>query len=112
MFDFANGIEKYRDQILKAERDLWKIPEEGYREFKTNAYMIKAFEDLGYTLTIADGITGFYTTIDTGIEGPTVLLLAELDALFCSSHPECDSQTGVVHACGHHAQMASMLGLA
>ncbi|MBQ0099774.1 MAG: amidohydrolase [Firmicutes bacterium] len=106
-------VEKHRDLILKAERDLWKIPEVGYKEFKTNAYMLNAFKNLGYTdITLAEGITGFYTVIDTGKEGPTVLVLAELDALYCSSHPECDKTTGAVHACGHHAQMSAMIGLA
>lgn len=105
-------VEKHKDFILKAERELWKMPEAGYKEYKTDAYMKKAFRDLGYNLTEAGDITGFYTVIDTGKSGPTVLALAELDALYCSEHPECDKVTGAVHACGHHAQCAAMLGLA
>ena len=105
-------VEKHKDFILKAERELWKMPEAGYKEYKTDAYMKKAFRDLGYNLTEAGDITGFYTVIDTGKPGPTVLVLAELDALYCSEHPECDKVTGAVHACGHHAQCAAMLGLA
>ncbi|MBO7150002.1 MAG: amidohydrolase [Clostridia bacterium] len=105
-------VEKYSDLILNAERDIWEMPEPGYFEYKTNAYMIKAFEDLGYTLTKAEDITGFYTTIDTGKAGPTLLILAELDCVLCDSHPECDKETGYVHACGHHAQCATLLGIA
>ncbi len=105
-------VEKYSDLILKAERDLWKIPETGYFEYKTNDYMIKAFEKMGYTLTKAEDITGFYTVVDTGKAGPTVLILAELDALICPTHPECDKETGAVHCCGHHVQCATMLGIA
>ncbi|MBE7081720.1 MAG: amidohydrolase, partial [Clostridiales bacterium] len=105
-------VEKYSDLILKAERDLWKIPETGFFEYKTNDYMIKAFEKMGYTLTKAEDITGFYTVVDTGKEGPTVLILAELDALICPTHPECDKETGAVHCCGHHVQCATMLGIA
>ena len=107
-----NFVEKHKDFILKAERDLWKMPEVGYKEFKTDAYMKDRFRELGYEITAAEGITGFYTVIDTGKEGPTVLVLAELDALYCADHPECDKETKAVHACGHHAQMAAMLGLA
>lgn len=105
-------VEKYKDYILKAERDLWKMPEVGYKEFKTDAYMKEQFRKLGYTITEAEGITGFYTVIDTGKEGPTVLVLAELDALYCADHPDCDKNTHAVHACGHHAQCAAILGLA
>ena len=105
-------VEKYADLVIKAERDMWAIPETGFFEYKTNDYMIKAFEDMGYELTKAEGITGFYTVVDTGKEGPTVLVLAELDALICDTHPECDKQTGAVHCCGHHAQCAAMLGIA
>ena len=101
-----------KDLILNAERDLWKIPEVGYKEYKTDAYMKAEFRKLGYEITEADGITGFYTVIDTGKVGPTVLVLAELDALYCADHPDCDKETKAVHACGHHAQMAAMLGLA
>lgn len=106
------NVEKHRARILKAERDIWKTPEPGYREVKTNAYMKKAFEEMGYTLTAPEEITGFYTVLDTGREGPTVLVLAELDSLLIATHPECDPVTTAVHACGHHAQCAAMLGIA
>lgn len=105
-------VEKHKDLILKAEKDIWKTPEVGYKEFKTDAYMKAAFRKLGYEITEAEGITGFYTVIDTGKDGPTVLALAELDALYCADHPDCDKETKAVHACGHHAQCAAMLGLA
>lgn len=107
-----NLIGKHKDLILKAERDIWKTPEVGYKEYKTDAYMKAAFRKLGYELTEAGDITGFYTVIDTGREGPTVLVLAELDALYCADHPECDKDTKAVHACGHNAQCAAILGLA
>ena len=105
-------VEKHKEYILKAERDIWATPEVGYKEYKTDAYMKAEFRKLGYTLTEAGDITGFYTVIDTGKAGPTVLVLAELDALYCADHPECDKETKAVHACGHHAQCAAMLGLA
>ena len=70
------------------------------------------FIKLGYEITEADGITGFYTVYDTKKQGPTVLVLAEMDALYCSEHPDADKETGAVHACGHNTQMAIMLGLA
>lgn len=106
------AVEKHRKLILDAERYIWKNPETGYKECKTSDYLAKNFEALGYKLTYADGITGFYTVIDTGRVGPEVLILGELDSIICPSHPECDKETGAVHACGHHAQCAALLGIA
>ena len=109
MQNITRAVEKYRDMVLEAERYIWKNPETGYKEIKTSAYMEEKFRD---ELTLADGITGFYTVVDTGREGPEVLVLAELDSIICPAHPDADKQTGAVHACGHNAQCAAMLGIA
>ncbi|MBR2466549.1 MAG: amidohydrolase [Clostridia bacterium] len=106
------AVEKHRGLILEAERHIWKTPETGYKEFKTSKYMAEKFEELGYSLTYADGITGFYTVIDTGKEGPEVLVLCELDSVICPEHKDADPETGAVHSCGHNAQCATMLGIA
>lgn len=112
MQDVVRAVEKHRALILQAERDIWKTPETGFKEYETSKYLEKRMEALGYALTKAEGITGFYTQIDTGREGPTVLLLAEMDSVVCRSHPESNPETGAVHACGHHAQCAAFLGVA
>ena len=106
------AVEKHRDLILEAERHIWKNPETGYREVKTSKYLQERFEALGYELVPAGDIPGFYTVLDTGRPGPEILVLAELDSLINSDHPDCDPETGAVHSCGHHAQCAALLGLA
>ena len=88
MLDVLNLIDEYKELILQAERHIWANPESGYKEFKTTEYMIEQFEKLGYKVTRPDNITGFYTTVDTGREGPTVLILAELDSLINFMHPQ------------------------
>lgn len=112
MKHIIEAVEKHRDLILEAERRIWSHPETGYKEYKTSAYLAEQFEKLGYTLTYAEGITGFYTTVDTQKSGPTVLILGELDSVICAAHPEADKATGAVHSCGHHAQCAALLGIA
>ncbi len=112
MQDILRAVDKNRTLILEAERYIWANPETGYKEYKTSAYMAEQFEKLGYTLHMAEGITGFYTTLDTGKEGPTVLVLGELDSIICPGHAECDKTTGAVHSCGHNAQCAALLGIA
>ncbi len=107
-----NAVEKYRELILSAERYIWAHPETGYKEFETSKYLSEQFEALGYKLTYADGITGFYTVIDTGREGPEVLVLGELDSIICPAHKEANPETGAAHSCGHNAQCAALLGVA
>lgn len=106
------SVEANRDLMLAAERHIWANPETGYREWKTTEYLEKEYEKLGYTLVKAGNIPGFYTDIDTGRPGPKICIMGEMDSLLVSDHPECDKETGAVHACGHHAQSASLLGVA
>lgn len=74
--------------------------------------MEQHFEELGYALTKAGNIPGFYTDLDTGKPGPKIAILGELDSLIVANHPCCDPETHYVHACGHHAQCAVLLGTA
>jgi len=108
----AKAVDKYEKLILDSERYLWKHPETGYKEFESSAYIQGVFESLGYEVTTAGNIPGFYTIIDTGRPGPTLLVLAELDSVICPQHPECNPETGAVHACGHHTQGAALIGIA
>ena len=107
-----NKIDEYSEKILECERYIWKNPETGYKEYKTSEYMKERFAELGYDIICGEDITGFYTVIDTGREGPEVLVLGELDSVICPTHPEADKVSGAVHACGHNAQCAALLGVA
>jgi len=107
-----DAIEKYSELILSAEKYIWEHPETGYKEFETSAYMAENFRKLGYELTMAEGITGFYTVFDTDRPGPEVLILAELDSIICPEHESANPETGAVHSCGHNAQCAALLGIA
>ena len=106
------AVEKHKQLILDTERYIWANPETGYKEFKTSAYMADAFQKLGYDLVMAEGITGFYTVLDTGRPGPDILILGELDSIICPEHKDADPITGAVHSCGHHAQCAALVGVA
>lgn len=108
----AEAVDKYKELILEAERFIWKHPETGYREFITSKYLEEQFEDLGYELVRAGDIPGFYTVVDTGRPGPEILILGEMDSLICPKHKDAVPETGYVHACGHNAQCAALLGIA
>jgi len=105
-------LEKHKKLILDAEKYIWNNPETGFKEYKTQAYLAEKMQELGYSLTFAEETTGFYTEVDTGRPGPTLMLIAELDALVVEGHPAADPVTNAAHACGHHAQCATLLGVA
>ncbi len=112
----VKNVEAHRQEILDAERWLWAHPQVGYTEWQANEYLIERFEAMGYKLVRADQdpnfgkIPGFYTDVVTGKPGPTLAIMGELDALDIANHPE--SVNGMTHCCGHHAQAATMLGIA
>ncbi len=107
-----NSVKDNEGLILDALNYITENAETGYREVKTSAYMENAFKALGYDITKPDDITGFYTVIDTGREGPEILVLGELDSIICPTHKKADKVTGAAHACGHHAQCAALVGIA
>ncbi len=112
MDKLLKAVEKHEKLILDSERYIWAHPETGYKEYETSAYMEKVFIELGYDIVRAENVTGFYTTIDTGREGPTVLIFGEMDSIICPAHPEANKTTGAVHSCGHNAQCAGLIGIA
>lgn len=105
-------VEENREAIFACQDYIWKHPQTGYREWAAHEYLKEAFERLGYAPHCAGDIPGFYADLDTGRPGPTVCAMGELDSLIVSGHPDADPQTGYVHACGHSAQCAMLLGLA
>ena len=68
------------------------------------------FDRLGLTHRDGIALTGSRADLTGGATGPTVAILGELDSLLCWEHPDRDPRTGAVHACGHNAQIAMMLG--
>lgn len=107
--DFVN---KYEKLIIESQDYIFHNAETGYREWKTSRYLEDVFEKMGYVLTKPGDIPGFYTIIDTGREGPTVLIMGELDSIICSDHPDAAAQTGAAHSCGHSAQCGALVGIA
>lgn len=106
----AKNVDLHRQMILDAERWLWAHPQTGFTEWEAHEYLKERFEAMGYELTLAGNIPGFYTDLETGKPGPKLCIMSELDALDIATHPE--SVNGMAHSCGHHGQGAAMLGIA
>ncbi len=109
--DVVKEVEKHKDLMFDVFEYMRKNPELGWKEYKANERMMAEFEKLGYKVERPEGVTGFWTTIDTGRPGKTVAILGELDSVICAAHPDADPVTGAVHSCGHNFQSASLLGI-
>ena len=61
--------------------DLHQIPELGFEEFKTSAYLADKLEAMGYKVTRNIGGTGVIGEIKGSEAGPVMMLRADMDAL-------------------------------
>ncbi len=107
----ADAIDKQADEIICFAEDIKKMPELGYKEFKTNQRVCKEFERLSIPYESGMALTGVRGRIGTG-NGVHICIIGEMDAVICGGHPEADKKTGAAHACGHNAQLAAMMGAA
>ena len=104
-------IDEHRDEIIAFAKDIQSHPEPGFYEERTAAHVAAFLRGLG--LRVHGGLAR------TGVraewmeqDGPNVTIIGELDAIGCKSHPMADPVNGTAHACGHHAQIAAMIGAA
>jgi amidohydrolase len=106
----ARTIDSHATELEALARDIFAAPELGFKEHRTARVVHEWFDRLGLPHQDGIGITGTRAVLSGGAPGPTVAVLGELDSLLCWEHPNHDPGTGAVHACGHNAQLAMMLG--
>jgi len=95
--------------VLKHYGYLHTIPELGLQEVKTSAYLAEKLEKAGFTVTTnVAGATGIIGVYDSGIEGPTLALRADMDAL---GHI-IDGVLCARHTCGHDSHSSMLLSAA
>jgi amidohydrolase len=111
-------IDENMPGVIADRRDLHEHPELAYQEIRTAGIVADRLRALG----VEDVRTGICQTGVTGLirgrqegTGPTVLLRADMDALPITEENEVDYRSrtpGVMHACGHDAHTAMLLGTA
>lgn len=104
-------IEEHKEELKAFARDIEAHPEPGFRETRTAAKVAKAFRGFGLNTRENLAVTGVCGSLPKK-EGVELTVLGELDAIGCRNHPKADKENGTAHACGHHAQLAAMLGAA
>ncbi|MGG3561376.1 N-acetyldiaminopimelate deacetylase [Neobacillus rhizosphaerae] len=106
---------KVVNELIKIRRDLHQIPELGFQEFKTQAYLLSYLKSLPQErLTIKEWKTGLFVMIHGLNPQKTIGYRTDIDGLpiseetglsFSSKH---DSN---MHACGHDFHMSIAIGV-
>lgn len=115
MDEIRSLIRESAEEIIKFRRDLHQIPEPGYTEKKTSAYVAEHLSRLGLDVKTGIARFGVVGTRTYSETGKTLLLRSELDALPITEEtglPFTSTHEGAMHACGHDGHMAMVLGAA
>ncbi|MEM7798761.1 MAG: M20 family metallopeptidase [Chloroflexota bacterium] len=112
MLDKAEAI---KEEIIRLRRDIHQHPELGFEEVRTAALVADTLKEIGYDgIKTEVGRTGVTAQIGSG-EGPTIGIRADMDALPITEETDVPYKSvndGVMHACGHDAHTAILLGAA
>jgi amidohydrolase len=106
----CQAVDEHAAELEQLARQIFAEPELGFKEHHTASLVHGWFDRLGLVHRDGIGITGTRADLKGGAPGPTVAVLGELDSLLCWEHPDRDPRTGAVHACGHNAQIAMLVG--
>lgn len=112
MLDKAQQL---KDEIIRLRRDIHQHPELSFQEVRTAKLVAETLDEIGVkSVKTQVGRTGVIAEIGEG-DGPTIGIRADMDALPIQETLDVawKSQTdGVMHACGHDAHTAILLGVA
>ena len=101
-------------ELVELRRDLHRHPELSFQEQRTARVVAERLEAMGLEARRGIARTGVVAEIGDG-QGPVVALRADMDALPIQEQFEHDygsTVPGVMHACGHDAHTAGLIGTA
>ena len=104
-----------QQELVTMRRDLHRIPEFGGELPKTKAYVIQKLEEMGIPYQENPDDSGLTAVINEGGDGKTIAFRADMDALKIQEENDLEFKSehdGLMHACGHDAHMAMLLGTA
>ncbi len=116
MADIKAEALELKNYILEQRHYLHAHPELGRHEVNTTAHIAAELVKIGVHVKTFDDITGCIGIIKGAHPGKTVMLRADIDALPITENQNgrdyASKNTGVMHACGHDAHIAMLLGAA
>jgi amidohydrolase len=121
--DLVAAVDRLEDKVIAWRRDLHANPELGNREFRTSKIVADHLRTLGIEVRDKVAHTGVIGILRGGLLGPVVALRADMDALPVTEDVDVPFRStvrtewggmpcGVIHACGHDAHTAILMGVA
>ena len=107
--------EELQPDVVRLRRTIHRHPELGLQLPRTQAAVLEALDGLGLRVRKGERLTSVVATLEGALPGPSILLRADMDAL--PVHEETGLEfaskvEGVMHACGHDAHVAMLVGAA
>jgi amidohydrolase len=121
--EVAEAARALQDKVVAWRRDIHQHPELGNRETRTAALVADHLRALGLEPKTGIATTGVTAVLKGGRPGPRIALRADMDALPVTERVDLPfaskvtttfrgETVGVMHACGHDAHVAILMGLA
>ncbi|MDA9353083.1 M20 family metallopeptidase [Gammaproteobacteria bacterium] len=121
--DLDNQINPLMDKVIEWRHDIHQNPELSNREYRTAKKIEAHLRSFGIKVETKIAYTGVVGLIEGGLPGPTIALRADMDGLpviektglpFASKKMTeyLGQSVGVMHACGHDAHVAILMGVA
>jgi amidohydrolase len=111
----AEAVDRLSDEIIALRREIHEYPELAFEEQNTAARVEAHLKRLGIGCRTGIGKTGIVALLEGGKPGPTIAIRADMDALPIvepAGLPFASKVPGKMHACGHDAHTAIVLGVA
>lgn len=106
-------IDTHRDEIIDFAKDIYTHAELGYKEFRTAEKFASFMKKLGLDTKEGLAVTGVKSYLnEEKKDNVSLALIGELDALRIPDHKYANPETEGAHCCGHHAQLAGVVGAA
>ncbi|SEQ63453.1 M20 metallopeptidase family protein [Piscibacillus halophilus] len=110
-----SDVEKIVEEVIQFRRDLHRNPELSGEEYRTSQKIQEKLDEYGIQYKAGFAKTGVLGVIKGSKPGKTVALRADIDALPImekTDEPFKSEVDGKMHACGHDAHTAMLLGVA
>jgi amidohydrolase len=116
-------VAQVNDKVIAWRRDIHQHPELSNREIRTADVVARHLRGLGLEVRTGVARTGVVAVLRGGKSGPVVALRADMDALPVTEEVDIPfaskargtyngQDVGVMHACGHDAHVAILMGVA
>jgi amidohydrolase len=113
--EILSDAQRVADDAIELRRRIHRHPEIGLTLPRTQTAVLEALDGLGLETHTGQRTTSVIARLTGGAPGPTLLLRADMDALplrEATGLPFASQVDGAMHACGHDAHVAMLVGAA